>query len=424
MNKKLLAVAIAGAFAAPVAMADTSNVVIFGKIQAEAGSFNNGTASGTGSTTGGSNSYRKAFVNSSQNTELGFKGTEDLGNGLSAVWQVAVDVRVDGSDTTFNSTTASTSGQNFGSRNTYVGVASKTMGTVILGKHDTPYKTSTGPLDLFTGTIADYNTLMGSNGYTVGSTTGLATTITTFDARPGNVVMYSSPKFNGFDVKAAWSAVNEGNVTPNGTSVTNKGNLWSLSLNYANGPIFATAAHEENEGARSNIATATTVGYASTTTAVKGKATKLGFGYNFGATKVGLIWERIKDNANASAAASSYSAFANTNSRDRKAWYLGAAHSIGKVTLKGAYNKMGDMDGLTESGAKQWTLGADYALSKRTSVYALYTKMNNEQNAAYSLGQGGTSMGTNVMGTASAGVADARGGADPKAFAVGMVHTF
>lgn len=411
MNKKLLAVAIAGAFAAPAAMADSTNVTLFGKMQVEAGSFSNGAASGNGSATGGTSSYRKAFVNSSQNTELGFKGTEDLGNGLSAIWQVATDVLLD----------SSTSG--FGTRNTFVGMESKTMGRLIMGKHDTPYKLSTGPLDLFTGTIADYNTLMGSNGFTVGSST-TSTTATTFDARVGNVIMYSSPNFGGFDVKAAWSAVNEGNVTPNSASVTNKGDLWSLSLNYANGPIFATAAHEENEGARSNIATVTTVGYAAGNNAVEGKASKLGFGYNFGKTKVGVIWERIKDNANASAQASSYSAFGNTNSRDRKAWYLGAAHSIGKVTIKGAYAKMGDMDGLSDSGAKQWSLGTDYAFSKRTSVYALYTKMSNEQNAAYSLGQGGTSMGTNVMGTASATIGDARGGADPKAFAVGMVHTF
>ena len=337
---------------------------------------------------------------------------------------MAVDIRVDGTDSTFNSSTASTSGQNFASRNTFVGVESKSMGRFIIGKHDSPYKLSTGPLDQFTGTIADYNTLMGSNGFTVGSATGIATSITTFDARPGNLLMYSSPNFNGFDVKAAWSATNEANVNPITGSVTNKGDFWSMSGNYANGPIFATIAHEVQKGARSNILTPTTTGYGAGDNAVKGKATKLGFGYNFGSTKVGLIWERIKDNASEGVKASTYAGFANTNSRDRKAWYLGAAHNLGKVTLKGAYNKMGDMDGLSESGAKQWTVGADYSLSKRTSVYALYTKMSNEQNAAYSLGQGGTSMATNVMGNASAAVGNARGGADPKAFAVGMVHTF
>ena len=413
MNKKLLALAIAGAFAAPVAMADNTNVTIFGKIQAEFGSMNNGDANGPGSATGGTSSHRKAFVNSSQNTELGFKGTEDLGNGLSAIWQVATDVVLDG---------ATTSGFN---RNTFVGVESKTMGRFIMGKHDSPYKLSTLPLDQFTGTIADYNTLMGSNGFTVGSST-TAASLTTFDARPGNLLMYSSPNFNGFDVKGAWSATNEAIVSPNTGSTTNKGDFWSMSGNYANGPIFATIAHEVQKAARSNIgsAGATAVGYGASDSAVKGKATKLGFGYNFGSTKVGLIWERIKDNASNGVKASTYSSFGNTNSRDRKAWYLGAAHNMGKVTLKGAYNKMGDMDGLSESGAKQWTVGADYALSKRTSVYALYTKMSNEQNAAYSLGQGGTSMATNVMGNAGTGVAESRGGADPKAFAVGMVHTF
>lgn len=69
---------------------------------------------------------------------------------------------------------------------------------------------------------------------------------------------------------------------------------------------------------------------------------------------------------------------------------------------------MGDLD---DSGAKQFTLGYNYNLSKRTKLYAFYTRINNENNAAYAPArlQGNLSIGN---------------GQNFSSFAVGVRHNF
>jgi predicted porin len=66
-------------------------------------------------------------------------------------------------------------------------------------------------------------------------------------------------------------------------------------------------------------------------------------------------------------------------------------------------------------GVKQFSLGYDHNLSKRTTVYALYTKLSNDSVASYTL-SGASDVGG---ATTSAGV-----GASPSAFALGMRHSF
>lgn len=463
MQKKLIALAVAGVFAAP-AFAATSNVDIFGKVGVEMSYTSNGkpgTRDFGGYTDTVTGSERDFNVDSSQNTELGMKGSEDLGGGLSAVWQIAVDVRIDGV------------GDNFAPRNTFVGLKSKSLGEVRIGKHDTPYKMSTGKLDLFTGTIADYNTLIGTSGFNLASNTtgrtsvtastgsavyvaqafgftGTSTSNTQFDARPNNVVAYLSPDFSGFSFAGAYVAMNEDTVDDQTSRKTTEGQAYSLSASYTNGPIFVTGAYEKQKASKSNAGGLNNVtGYGSGDNPAEQAAWKLGVGLTFGTLKLNGLYERLTDNVSGCDVSVNYTGATlgverDTCSHERNAWMLGAAYGIGAVTLKAQYTHMGDMDQQNRTGAKQWTVGADYALSKRTTVYALYTKLTNEEHAAYSLGQGGTSSPTNVLsndrgqdgfpgacggdgmgsGGSNIGLCDLHGGADPDAFAVGIVHTF
>ena len=64
------------------------------------------------------------------------------------------------------------------------------------------------------------------------------------------------------------------------------------------------------------------------------------------------------------------------------------------------------------TGARQWTLGYEHALSKRTSLYALYTQISNDANAGYTFGVNGLGGGAATVG------------ADPQGFALGMYHNF
>ena len=133
MNKKLIALAIAGAFAAPLAAnADTSNVVIYGELAVSVDSVDGGGTCVGCSSAAADNRGRV----SSNNSFIGFKGAEDMGNGLNAIWQFENQVALD-------------AGGWGGARNTFLGLAGKEWGSVTLGKQDTPHKTSTGKLDVF-----------------------------------------------------------------------------------------------------------------------------------------------------------------------------------------------------------------------------------------------------------------------------------
>src|SRR5450432_4073471 len=141
MNKKLIALAVAGACVVPAAMAQTANpVTLYGRIyvtfeSVEAG----GSAAGT--------LTRRERV-SDEASYLGVRGTEDLGGGLKAFFQLETGFKADQNDTTF------------AARNSGVGLQGA-WGSVLLGRWDTPLKVTTGAVDPWTDlTIGGFTTAM------------------------------------------------------------------------------------------------------------------------------------------------------------------------------------------------------------------------------------------------------------------------
>lgn len=365
MNKKLLALAVAGAFAAPVAaMADTGNVTVYGVVHASVDRTDNGDV-------GGTDGISTTKVSSNQ-SRIGFKGNEDLGNGLSAVWQIEQGVNIDGH------ATSATTGDTMVSRNTFVGLSGKSWGTALLGRHDTPYKIATRNLDIFADTIADNRNIMGTG----------------HDIRANNVIAYVAPNFSGFSGAAAYVAGAEGATT----SGQKKGDAWSLMGNYDNGPVYAALAWQRFKYGTPGV---TSLGAGVAADADKtAKAWKIGGGYNAGAFKVGAVYEKFSDDL--------------TTRIDRKAWTVNGAYMFGSNAVKLAYTKADDTGSVSNTGAKQWTLGFDHNFSKRTAVYALYSKLDNDTAGTYGVGTG-------VGGGAVAPVA---AGADPSAWSFGVKHSF
>lgn len=386
MKKKLIALAVAGAFAAPVAaMADSGNVTIYGQVDASYDIVNNGT--GAAGTAGTSNN--KVSSNSSR---IGFKGSEDLGDGLAAVWQLEQQINVDGTGAATPGQAASAVG--FNTRNTFVGLSSKSMGTVVLGRHDTPYKLSTRAYDVFADSIADNRALMGQ-----GASQTLGANTASFDGRQNDVVAYISPAFNGFTVAVAYVAGAETATT----SGTTKGNAWSAMAVYGNGPFTAGLGYERhNIGDDANTGS---LGLGAPYTTHDERAWKLGLGYTFGDLNVGVVYENINDNLAGGA-----------DSGGHNAWYVGGAYKMGNNAIKLAYATAGNRANVANTGAKQWALGVDHNFSKRTKVYALYTKLDNDNAVNYTLG-----FATSTAGGATAGVA---AGADPSAWSFGIRHSF
>ena len=169
MNKKILAAAVAALIAAPAVMAD---VTVYGKVRQSVDMIDQDEEILDGETV---NSETDNIQINNHASRLGFKGSEDLGNGLKAIFKMEFGVGIsDGKDV-------------MSKRNAYVGLAGD-FGTVLIGRHDHPLKMSTGSLDPFADTAADYN-----KGYMEGLV----------DLRADGAIVYMSPNFSGLTVAGA-----------------------------------------------------------------------------------------------------------------------------------------------------------------------------------------------------------------------------
>jgi|SRR3989338_4876277 len=397
MKKNLITLAVASTLAAVVvsapAFADTSNVNVYGVVSLSYDLTDNG-AIGTNKV-------------SSNTSRMGLKGSEDLGDGLSAVWQIEQGINIDNAGTATG----------FATRNSFLGLSSSSAGTVLLGRHDTPYKIASRSFDVFGDTIADNRSLMGGSPYTTipapGPTPALTVTGTpfnssagaSFDGRQGDVVAYVSPAMSGFTGIIAYVAGAE-NAAAAGQS---KGSAWSLAGLYGNGPLNVNLGYEKHD--LGNAPGTLNVGL----TGLKESAWKIGVGYTMDAFTINGVYEKTSDNFGVLVAAP-----AGSDILGHRSYYLSGKYAFGSDAVKLAYTNMGDrtmtaVAGMaTATGATQWALGYDHNLSKRTTLFALYTRLNNDTNSQFGLSTAGS---TGAMGASGVGQ-------DPSAWSFGMKHTF
>ena len=313
---------------------------------------------------------------------LGFKGAEDLGGGLKAVWQIETQILIDNSG----------AGNGLATRNTFAGLAGDSWDSLTLGRNDTPYKTSTRGLDVFLDHIADNRTLMGKGA--IG-----------FDQRFTDTVRYDTANMNGFKAALTYTAGAENNVS---SAADTKGKAVSLSGTYETGPFYAALAYQKNtlSSVAGALPTAAFAGYAAPAGFKDEKAWKIAGSYKVSQFAVNAVYEKTTDNLGATGAG-------------HKAYYLaGVFNATASDAIKAAYTKAKNLnDGsATATGAKQFSLGYDHSMSKRTTVYAMYTRLDNDNNVAYAL--------SNAAGVATGATAAAGFGADPSAFSFGMKHSF
>ncbi|MCD6706390.1 MAG: porin [Thiobacillus sp.] len=354
MKKSLIALAVAGVVSAP-AFAATANVDIYGRMAFSVDFADTNEAGDSDDIVTGRDNVSR----------IGFKGSEDLGGGLSAIWQV---------ETQLNANTGSAADDEFANRNTFVGLSSKSMGTVVLGRHDTPYKLATGKLDPFGDTAGDYNTIIGT------TASG-----TIFDTRANQTVAYISPTFSGFHAALAYVEVKLNEDTDAAAGNNNADAVSAMGM-YENGPLFASLAYEAYSGGAGGGST----GVDDT------DAWKVGLGYAFGNAKLGAVYESIDSDVAASA-----------NTRD--AWYVSGVYSMGAIDLKAAYGVSEDGDSAADTEFDYWTVGADYNLSKRTKLFALYATVENAATTAATLSTTGYT---------------ATPGQDVDVLSIGIAHTF
>jgi predicted porin len=244
---------------------------------------------------------------------------------------------------------------------------------------------------------------------------GAAYGATTFDGRQSNVVAYISPNLNGFTFAAAYVAGAENAYDTTAAGNHNKGDAWSVMGNYSNGPWYGALAYE-----RHNVGSAGTGGLGFGVADLSDReehAWKIGGGYKANNFRVGLEYEDTKDDFGDG---TDPLGCGQSSCFGHHAWNLGAGYTFGNNEVKFQYTQTGDLDSVSNSSAKQYTLGIDHNFSKRTKIFALYTKLDNDDNAAYSLiGASNGGVNNNPLTTAGNGF-----GSDPSAFSIGMAHSF
>ncbi len=318
MKKNLIALAVTAAMVVPAA-ASAADVEVYGKARVSFAMTGNGTE-----TAGQSDSE---MTITSQESYVGFKGSEDLGNGLTAVYQVESIVDLDD---------AKEGGGGFATRNSFVGLAGG-FGTVLIGRHDTPYKIATAKMDVFEYTNADY-TGAGVN--------------KTHDARLDNVLAYISPAMGGFTFAGAY--VTDASVGGNNDDLDGGGNdpedhqtAISLTGMMDMGAVSGSLSYQSVDNVSG------TDSY---------DAMKLGVSYAISdAASVNFIFETTE-----------------LGDADQDNIYLSGAFGISDTTtLKAAFGQRGEVGGVDDTDGTYFAIGASTKMSKTTELYAQYTAVDN-----------------------------------------------
>ena len=312
MQKRIVSLAIASALVAPAAMAQTANpVTLYGLIF--------GTIESVDAKGGSTNVPRRMRVED-HSSRLGVRGTEDLGGGLKAFFQLETAFRIDSNNSAF------------ATRNSGVGLLGG-WGSVVLGRWDSPYKVAGYPADPWNLlTLAGYwNTVQDSGN---------------FGRRPQNVVQYWTPTFAGFNARVAVTA-NEGK-----TATVNPRDV-SAMIGWSRGPLVINVAWEEHQDQLGSAATSSS----------EEEGLMVAGSLTFGALKIGYVAEQIKK----------------TGRTKQKNFYLSAKQAFGSHAIVGTLgrSKDGDPAGQPQPKTDTFSVAYEYRFSRRTSGHLMYAQIDN-----------------------------------------------
>jgi len=355
MNKKLIALAVFGACVAPAAMAQTAGgpVTLYGRVYETLESLE-------GKSSVPANALPRRTRISDQASLLGVRGTEDLGGGLKAFFQLETGFKPDQNDTAF------------AQRNSGVGLQGG-WGSILMGRWDTPYKVSTYPVDAFGDlTMAG----MSSLGHDQGN----------FDRRDQNMVQYWSPDWAGFAFKLMYQ------VDEAKTATTNPRDQ-GANVTYTRGPLYLFYAYEDHKDSTGSNGVVTG-------TFTKETGNSIGGYFNIGPVKIGAEYEEIKRNA-----------ATGPDPTKRKEWLGSLVWTIGNNAL--IYQYQSSNDGQVSGPAPKCdsnTIAWKYTFSKRTFVIAQYMKTDNKD------------LGT--CSTSTTATFPVKPGVDVQGAAIGIQHVF
>ncbi len=317
-----------------------------------------------------------------EGSNFGFMGSELLGNGTEVFYKIESTIFVD---------TGSMAADNrLFDREALVGIRGN-YGSLSLGRQYTPHFLTMAMIDpagLTMSSAANYfacpqfeGTI---NGYTADETT-----------RFSNSISYDSPSFGGLTIQL-YAALGE-QTSANSNSPT-RGNVYNIGFRYQSGPLSVMAS------------------YLHQNTAISGYADwdsywAFGAAYDFEVIKPSILY--VHREGSDEAVGSNLGGTNTAKSPDLDMVQLGASAPIGpgKFIATVGYLKNHSAE---DGDAWAWGVRYDYPMSKKLTLYTGLTGIQNDDDAQYSIGGGGSSSPGEPVAF----------GDDPMVYYAGMTYHF
>lgn len=359
MNKKIIAAAVLAVCAGSAAA--QSAVTIYGIVDA-----------GLVRESGGTANYTKLTSGVGSASRIGFRGTEDLGGGMSALFVLETGTKIDTGE-------VDTAGTIF-NRQALVGLKSN-AGTLTLGRQYTPWHQA----------LAQVGDPFGT-GYAGSSKNQFPDSGT--NVRTSNTVMYTMPVISGISADLAYSVGEQ-------AGSNSAGRQFGGSIGYSAGPLNVRLGYNNK-----NSDVAPNTGVVAVSRDV-GTNTLLAANYDFGVLKAYFAYGVDKgfNSAPLGNANNPFGGVKPTASTDGNEILLGLSAPVGTGTLMASVMRKDDKTAFNQD-ASAWGIGYLQPLSKRTNLYTAYGKIKNKNGAGYT-----------VANNTESGTGD-------RAFNLGVRHTF
>jgi predicted porin len=326
---------------------------------------------------------------------IGFKGSEDLGNGLKAIFSIDFQydtternsgqvttksashqvVTPSGTATITGVTSVTKQSDSLTDRDQWLGLAGN-FGQVRVGTISTVYKSHGAMLDPFYRTALQGRDRGLQSRFHLGAGENL-------QGRATNTARYDSPNWNGLNAGAFYTLDGDEN---DGYGGKENNNPYGVGTSYTNGPLLVFADYMDNNGSKSDVDGDIT-------------AWKVGGKYGLGMFEFMGQYESADTNENSPAAVVDV---------DTTVWFVGASATLGNTMAYFAYGQ-GEFDfaGSSSEDYTTWTLALMHHMSKQTLVYTGFSQVDCDHYVAGSVCD-------RVGGS---------GGEDDK-FSLGMQHKF
>lgn len=400
MKKSLIAVAVAGLFAAPAAMAE---VTLSGAINLgiEVAKSSSGPAGGS--------SLTRTLLNSNY-SHVDLESVDDIGGGNKVIFHYQL-----------YAAPQNATGINDANRNSFLGIAGN-WGAFKMGTNENVYERMMYTADVMDGALGPGGNLMilgtagGNRAFEAGqgncgATDDGAGSVTAngcsdFYRRTDHTIWYESPNLSGFSFEvdytlSAFKTASPGSVDPRVLSIGGK-------FQPEGAPFYVDLSYEKHDdmfglnALAGASAGATVAGDAGTSS--KDTGVQVGGGWMIGDLGLHLRYEQLKYQTDGR--------LDGLNEAKRNAYWFAVKYNLPSGYVGAELGIAADIkaDGVKQdnTGAKMFGVGYFHNLSKQSQLQFIYGRTDNKDNATYT--QAGAPLGS--------------AGSDHQVFHVGIKHTY